>query len=78
MDPIPDSKTTVHFDNMLIMKQLAQEIIPTGLVLFESARGPYYKNHRVDIHVFNQLTSNYKLEGPTKIPCQTPSCSKNN
>lgn len=26
MDPIPDSKTTVHFDNMLIIKQHAQEI----------------------------------------------------
>jgi len=29
-------------------------------------KGPYFKDLRVDIHVFNQLTSNYKLEDTTQ------------
>lgn len=44
----------------------------------ESARGPYYKNHRVDIHVFNQLTSQLQGRKYHSTPCLALIGSKNN
>lgn len=40
LDPIPDSKTTVHFDNMLIIQQHAQDIIPPEISNGETYKRP--------------------------------------
>lgn len=36
----------------------------------ELARDPYSQDLRVDIHMFNQLTSNYKVEDTTQYPAK--------
>jgi len=40
LDPVNDPKTTVHFDNMLIIQQHAQDIIPPGISNGETYKRP--------------------------------------